>query len=583
LNQPHVHIRSLIRRMALIISVLASLVILAIALTKPSLIYEVLQLRVDSVQAAVMFQSGVYLILYGSLAVISYFKVSWISFALLAAFIGELFASTQLSGRVSVFASEELKAMQMCVNNLPNGFPQPPLSDILISNSDRTLQVNSIYRNTNTLYKRIGWDGYTPFQYSGFIDFEKSELYSKSLEQPFLYLSTLKAPNPADNGYYSFPESDLTRTITITNFLPQEIEMEANLDAPKLLVLNQNTHPAWRVALNQREARIELVDGNLTGVILPEGFNKVKFWFEPGPLWNGLLISGVLFVILLGLWTYLQIGLLPSSVIFTLILAKLLFTISQSDRAFEVDNTAGMGAHLVNTIDQVSANDMLTDRFLDDYDLPRFREWIFNAPDTITYWSRDLCLTTEQKLASILNQYYIIRDTLVQKRYEGLVCIRHSRAEWAVESANYFELTPTNWDKHDEFIEIEPNGNHCQNMDGRPFSSTFHYQLSELEGLLSYIDFTFSVKPKSDAHGGKIVFSIRDGQNTEIYRKDYTFGGMNSMNPAEWSTVQYVSEIPIDLVRAEHVQVYVWNPERSEFLIDNLEVKLQVDVRTFEE
>jgi hypothetical protein len=91
------------------------------------------------------------------------------------------------------------------------------------------------------------------------------------------------------------------------------------------------------------------------------------------------------------------------------------------------------------------------------------------------------------------------------------------------------------------------------------------------------------VKPKSDAHGGKIVFSIRDGQNTEIYRKDYNFGGMNSMNPPEWSTVQYASEIPIDLVRAEHVQVYVWNPERSEFLIDNLEVKLQVDVRTFEE
>jgi uncharacterized membrane protein YfhO len=67
----------------------------------------------------------------------------------------------------------------------------------------------------------------------------------------------------------------------VTFYSPNRIVVQANLDAPGLLVLSELWYPGWRAYDNSREVKIHRADYLLRSVYLEEGRHTVEFVYDP--------------------------------------------------------------------------------------------------------------------------------------------------------------------------------------------------------------------------------------------------------------------------------------------------------------
>ena len=82
---------------------------------------------------------------------------------------------------------------------------------------------------------------------------------------------------------------------------PEEVTVEARLDAPGLLVLADGHHPGWSAWVDGHEAPILLTNGAFRGVTLPTGTHRVVFRYRPRSFFWGValaVISVILAVVL---------------------------------------------------------------------------------------------------------------------------------------------------------------------------------------------------------------------------------------------------------------------------------------------
>ena len=77
----------------------------------------------------------------------------------------------------------------------------------------------------------------------------------------------------------------------ITSYEPEEVDVEAALDEPGLLVLSDVHYPGWRAEVDGREVPIERVDHALRGVPLSAGSHTVAFRYEPLSWRIGWIVS----------------------------------------------------------------------------------------------------------------------------------------------------------------------------------------------------------------------------------------------------------------------------------------------------
>jgi hypothetical protein len=77
----------------------------------------------------------------------------------------------------------------------------------------------------------------------------------------------------------------------ITQYRPQQVEVETEMTAPGLLVLSDTHYPGWRVSVDGAPARLMRVNHTLRGVFLPEGAHEVVFRFAPQILYVGLSLT----------------------------------------------------------------------------------------------------------------------------------------------------------------------------------------------------------------------------------------------------------------------------------------------------
>ena len=77
----------------------------------------------------------------------------------------------------------------------------------------------------------------------------------------------------------------------ITSYEPEEVDVEAELDEPGLLVLSDVHYPGWRAEVDGREVPIERVDHALRGVPLSAGSHTVAFRYEPLSWRIGWIVS----------------------------------------------------------------------------------------------------------------------------------------------------------------------------------------------------------------------------------------------------------------------------------------------------
>jgi hypothetical protein len=82
----------------------------------------------------------------------------------------------------------------------------------------------------------------------------------------------------------------------------RRVQVEADADAPALLVLNDADYPGWRAWVDGRPAPILAADHLFRGVLVPTGRHVVEFVYQPASFLWGLAVSLLAFLFLAGLW-----------------------------------------------------------------------------------------------------------------------------------------------------------------------------------------------------------------------------------------------------------------------------------------
>ena len=535
-----------------------------------------------SIKTAIWVQSLVHAFLAGLLilAWTKFRNVEAFFLAILMITAGDLGISAQLNGQVSIFNNTKIKDITNCTKKLPKGYPLPPASDRIGSNFDRELHFSSVYRNTNSLYKRIGWDGYTPYQYVEYEILEKSPSFTKVLDLPLVFLTKLHA-KPDSLPYYSFDQRDvLPHDISWIDFKPNYFELKLDIQTPSLLVFNQNFHTGWKIKLNGTSVTPVKTEISLIGVVIPPGTNHVQLSFQPGNLINTLWISGLLFLII---WFSL-LGILNCKVLMIfsgIIILIPLFKILNPPNQEEIIELEARIPALVNASGKVeirNAETAIIDRFLDKNDLPRFKETLQRIPGSFLYLTKKKCCSSDLFLSAIQEIHSVV-DTNYYGSYLGYSVAANSKSNILFSAANHFEMIPPEWTGSED-ISNDNYANHFQNLGQRQYSSTYIQPLPIID-IQDQLSIKVAINIRNyDGYTSKLICAVTN-ENGQFKRLEKTLPSYLE-STTQWIT--WKSDFLIsgdELTVGDSVSIYIWNPRLEQLEIDNFEVKILVEQPTF--
>jgi membrane protein YfhO len=97
----------------------------------------------------------------------------------------------------------------------------------------------------------------------------------------------------------SLQESDksIGKTV-ISRYENSRVQIDAQLSAPGILVLNDSFDPGWKVFVNGKEQRILRANYFFRGVALPAGKHRVEFVYDPLSFRIGLMVSSLTLMLL---------------------------------------------------------------------------------------------------------------------------------------------------------------------------------------------------------------------------------------------------------------------------------------------
>jgi hypothetical protein len=114
--------------------------------------------------------------------------------------------------------------------------------------------------------------------------------------------------DPAQVAYVDRPvqlgQGALTGGARVTAYQADRVEVQAQASRPALLVLADNYHDGWKVAVDGRPAELVRANHTLRGVVVPAGAHRVTFTFEPAELYTGwyLFLGCMALLALYGAW-----------------------------------------------------------------------------------------------------------------------------------------------------------------------------------------------------------------------------------------------------------------------------------------
>jgi hypothetical protein len=489
----------------------------------------------------------------------------------------DLFLTIQINGRTSVFSSEPFSELSTCISDLPKGFPLPGLWASMGSRSDRDLQTGPFYRNTNTLYKRIGWDGYIPYQFSRFDSLEKSNLYEKTLRLPPIFLSALHSDTFPNVSLISFPElNSMAENLTLENFNPNSWSLNANVNSPALSVLNQNYFEGWEAWVNGKPASVRKADKYLVSTVLQEGINLVEFHYNPGRLINGIIISGtgILLLLLWMSWRYWGGYYYIMVWILLLYIGGKWAYLNFWERSNGMNwNLPGQEPVIVNYVDQIDHHTNTTDvtatRYLNAHDLDDFYQRISNLNSHRFYFiNRATCLLAEDELIEMSK--LSIRKIAENRDYVCLE-IEKNPALSSVVSVNSFEHPALHWSNFQEGRKYDDaTHSHYQEIfPEREYSSGFEILLKELPETTQNLFIRASCKGKNLSES-LLVCSIVINDET-VYWNVHRVGDF-IISPTEWNDVTLNADLTYFSKQDGILRVYIWNPGKETILVDKFEI-----------
>lgn len=93
-------------------------------------------------------------------------------------------------------------------------------------------------------------------------------------------------------GYYkNFTDSLKANHLKITYFTQSLIKGEIELEKPKMMFLAIPYDMGWKAEINGKEIDIKIINAGFLGLQLPKGKHKIKLWFSPPFLMQGIIVA----------------------------------------------------------------------------------------------------------------------------------------------------------------------------------------------------------------------------------------------------------------------------------------------------
>jgi hypothetical protein len=94
--------------------------------------------------------------------------------------------------------------------------------------------------------------------------------------------------------------AERVRAARILSYTSQDVQIDAAIERPALLVLNDSDYPGWNVYVDGRRSHWVTANYLFRGVLLEPGRHLVRFAYEPVSFTAGSVISGAAFICLAG-------------------------------------------------------------------------------------------------------------------------------------------------------------------------------------------------------------------------------------------------------------------------------------------
>lgn len=91
-----------------------------------------------------------------------------------------------------------------------------------------------------------------------------------------------------------------TKKVKALTYEPNKITLTTSSDGTALLFMSDTYYPGWKAAVDGKETKIYVADYAFRAVKVPKGEHKVEFYYSPSSFKNGLILSGVSLLSLLG-------------------------------------------------------------------------------------------------------------------------------------------------------------------------------------------------------------------------------------------------------------------------------------------
>lgn len=233
----------------------------------------------------------------------------------------DMIIAVQLNISYVGFSSVSPKELRDYISTLPEGFPIPPMNNIL-ENKEELGQKHGLYRNTSVFHKRISSDVFNSFCFNNQVRLIDSfpMLYDSMRHNPIVYFSddvisetefrnkSIKITHKtivlkdvdqwALKPVITLSQNDSAKA-TITSFSPERIVVKANIPSSALLNLLQSQYTGWKVYIDGQEKEILLSNYLTMSVVFPEGEHTVEFIYKNKPVIIGGIISYIVFIILM--------------------------------------------------------------------------------------------------------------------------------------------------------------------------------------------------------------------------------------------------------------------------------------------
>jgi hypothetical protein len=529
--------------------------------------------------------------------------VKWIVILL---FIVDGIISVQLNINYTVISNTCPIELKSYLNKLPKGFPTPDLTPIK-EYSDKNNSNEFIWINGNVFPKQPSFDGMISFQLDGYrkLETEKPELLNLIKENPLLYLTdeiykngvlSKKSILVNQSQKEKIEENKLklnsTDIIEITSFSPKEIKVSTNTSDQTVLVLQQNYFDGWRAYIDGEEQEIIVANYTHISVKLEPGEHEVIFKYE-----NPLIIIALIFsyIIILSLITIVSLPYLKNkktnkfivltiiSISITLIITnRLSYKKAKQGILPEIKEDINRWKKeyqdlnvIISSNEPNQINNIYFDTIIDFNKLSNqsiFSDLLYkNKKEYIALIWQNTLLTED--IINLFKSFYPETIDYKTNLNSGFFIAKKSNSSKNTPFIQAFENIDSFWSSNPERViydSIKSSNIFCFEPNNE-WGPAFIHQYTKEEiinkKIVFYLDFKLSELSK------KALFTYTIERNGEIILWE-----SKPINPFAYSIEKWTRgafTFSLDQYKdGDTIKAYLWNKEKTEFSIDNLDVIL---------